>query len=79
MNKPKVLIHVSGGIADYVCLGDVDVEVVDEDNIDAGDPPVQLDPSWEPLLKEAFSLPHSKYVRIVENQAAGLIDPTANP
>lgn len=41
--KPKVLIHVSGGIAEYVCLGDVDVEVVDEDNIDAGDPPVQLD------------------------------------
>lgn len=76
--KPKVLIHVSGGIAEYVCLGDVDVEVVDEDNIDAGDPPVQLDPSWEPLLKETFSLPHSKYVRIVGDQAAGLIDPTTN-
>lgn len=66
MNKPKVLIHVCGGIADYVCLGDVEVEVVDEDNIDAGDPPVEFDPSWEPLLKDAFTLPHSKYVRIVE-------------
>ena len=66
MNKPKVLIHVCGGIADYVCLGDVEVEVVDEDNIDAGDPPVEFDPSWEPLLKDMFTLPHSKYVRIVE-------------
>lgn len=66
MNKPKVLIHVNGGIADYVCLGDVDVEVVDEDNIDAGDPPVEFDASWEPLLKDTFALPYSKYVRIVE-------------
>lgn len=66
MNKPKVLIHVSGGIADYVYLGDVDVEIVDEDNIDAGDPPVEFDSSWEPLLKDTFALPHSKYVRIVE-------------
>jgi len=66
MNKPKVLIHVSGGIADYVCLGDVEVEVVDEDNIDAGDPPVEFEPSWEPLLKDTFAIPCSKYVRIVE-------------
>ncbi|MCL5059111.1 MAG: hypothetical protein M1449_00365 [Candidatus Thermoplasmatota archaeon] len=66
MNKPKVLIHVSGGIADYVVLGDVEVEIVDEDNIDAGDPPVQLDPSWEPLMKGIFDLPNSKYVRIAK-------------
>lgn len=43
MNKPKVLIHVGRGIADYVYLGDI--EIVDEDNIDAGDPPVEFDPS----------------------------------
>lgn len=65
MNKPKILIHVSRGVADYVYLGDVDIEIVDEDNIDAGDPPVQFDSSWEPLLKDTFALPHSKYVRIV--------------
>lgn len=66
MSKPKVLIHVSRGIADYVVLGDVDVEIVDEDNIDAGDPPVVFDSSWEPLLTDTFALPHSKYVRMVD-------------
>lgn len=70
MIKPKVLILVSGGVADYVCLGDVDVEIVDEDNIDAGDPAVWLGPEWEPVLKDVFNLPHSKYVRIVKDNAA---------
>jgi hypothetical protein len=42
MAKPKVLIIVSRGVASYLCIGDVDVEVVDEDNIDAGDPRVHL-------------------------------------
>lgn len=66
MSKPKVLIHVYRGIAHYVVLGDVDVEIVDEDNIDAGDPPVQFDPAWEPLMKGIFDLPNSRYVRIIK-------------
>lgn len=66
MDKPKVLIHVSGGVADYEVRGDVDVEIVDEDNIDRGDPPVEFDETWMPLLKGRFDLPFSKYVYIVE-------------
>lgn len=45
LNNPKVLIHVSPGIADYVYLGDVDIEIADEDNINAGDSPMLLDVS----------------------------------
>ena len=70
MNRPKVLILVSGGVADYLCIGDVDVQIVDEDNIDAGDPRVELDPEWAPYLKGVFNLPHSKYVYIAESQQA---------
>lgn len=39
MSKPRVLIMVHKGVAEYLCIGDVEVQVVDEDNIDAGDPP----------------------------------------
>ena len=70
MSKPKVLILVHGGVAEYLCIGDVDVQIVDEDNIDAGDPRVELDPEWEPYLKGVFNLPYSKYVYI-----AGQDDP----
>lgn len=38
-------------IADYVYIGDVDMEIVDEDNIDAGDSPVEFDPSWQPAAR----------------------------
>jgi hypothetical protein len=55
---------VHGGVAEYLCIGDVDVQVVDEDNIDAGDPRVELDPVWEPYLEGAYNLPYSKYVYI---------------
>ncbi|MFM7460078.1 MAG: hypothetical protein ACKO15_04470 [Burkholderiales bacterium] len=37
MTKPKVLIHVVGGIAYWTVEGGVDVVLVDEDNIKAGD------------------------------------------
>ena len=33
----KVLITVRGGVADYVTDGDVDVEIFDFDNHEAGD------------------------------------------
>lgn len=64
MNRPRVLIMVHEGVAEYLCIGDVDVQVVDEDNIDAGDPRVELDPVWEPYLEGAYNLPCSKYVCI---------------
>jgi hypothetical protein len=64
MTKPKVLILVSGGVANYLCIGDVEVQIVDEDNIDSGNPPVKLNPEWEPYIKGVFDLPHSKYVYI---------------
>lgn len=66
MDKPKVLIQVSGGVAYYAVMGDVDVELVDEDNIDGGDPPVEFDETWKPLLKGRFNLPFSRYVYIVD-------------
>lgn len=68
MNKPRVLIIVHGGVAEYLCMGDVDVQVVDEDNIDAGDPRVELDPEWAPYLEGVYDLPHSRYVYIGPDQ-----------
>lgn len=32
MKRPRVLIMVSGGVADYIVDGDVEVELVDFDN-----------------------------------------------
>ena len=49
MSKSKVLIHVVGGIAYWSSEGDVDVVLVDEDNIKAGDPPAKLSSDWEAL------------------------------
>ena len=62
MTKAKVLILMSGGVVDYLCVGDVDVQIVDEDGINAGEPPVELNPEWEPYLKGVFNIPYSKYV-----------------
>lgn len=64
MNKAKVLIHVVGGIAYWTSSGDVEVVVVDEDNIKAGDPPVQLSRDWEVLARNSFDLSDQQFVRI---------------
>jgi DNA-binding XRE family transcriptional regulator len=50
-SRPRVLIIVSRGVASWLCLGDVDVELVDEDNIDAGDPRVELGSEFRPARK----------------------------
>ena len=42
MTKPKLLIHVVGGIAYWTADSGVDVVLVDADNIKAGDPPVPI-------------------------------------
>jgi hypothetical protein len=62
MSKPKVLIHVSGGIADWSAMGDVDVVVVDEDNIKAGDPPVELSLDWRPFVSQSLDLREQKLI-----------------
>lgn len=64
MNKPKVLIHVVGGVAHWSSTGDVDVVVVDEDNIRAGDPPVQLGRDWEALARGSLDLSDERFVRV---------------
>lgn len=65
MNKPKVLIHVVGGVAYWSSTGDVDIVVVDEDNIRAGDPPVQLTREWEALARSSFDLSDQRFVCVV--------------
>ena len=66
---PKVLIHVHGGVATYeIAGGAVDCVIIDEDNIDAGDPPVELDESWRELTKGRFLQEESKYVRFVKRK-----------
>lgn len=64
MNKPKVLIHVVGGVAHWESSGDVDIVVVDEDNIRAGDAPVCVSQDWEPLLRRSFDLSDRRFVGI---------------
>ena len=64
MTKPKVLIHVVGGIAYWSSNGNVDVAVVDEDNIKAGDAPVQLSPDCEALLRNSIDLTSGQFVCI---------------
>ena len=63
MNKPKVVIHVVGGVAHWSSTGDVDVVVVKEDNIRAGDPPVQLSCEWEALVRSSVDLSDERFVR----------------
>jgi hypothetical protein len=60
---PKVLISVHKGVGDYVTQGDVDVILVDEDNIDAGDPSVLLDESWRQLVRGVYDESSSRYVK----------------
>lgn len=64
MNKPKVLIHVVGGVAYWTSSGDVDVIIVDEDDIRAGDPPVQLTREWKALARSGFDLSDERFVSI---------------
>ena len=64
MNKPKVLIHIVDGVAYWSSTGDVDVAVVDEDNIRAGDPPVQLGRDWEARARGSLDLSDERFVRI---------------
>lgn len=64
MSKPKVLIHVVGGIAYWSSTDDVEVICVDEDNINAGDPKVEFSRDWKPLLTEHFDLHNSKYAAV---------------
>lgn len=66
MSKPKVLIHICGGVADYAVIGDVEIAYIDEDNIDAGDPRVELDSTWKQVLEGRFRMPHSKYVTVID-------------
>ena len=68
MNKPKVLIHVVGGVAYWTSSGDVDVIVVDEDNIRAGDPPVQLTREWESLARTSFDLSDNRFISVGDSQ-----------
>ena len=68
MNKAKVLIHVVGGVAYWTSSGDVDVIVVDEDNIRAGDPPVQLTREWEALARSSFDLSDDRFVSVCGSQ-----------
>ena len=63
MSKSRVLIHVVGGIAYWSAEGDVDVILVDEDNIKAGDPPVQLARGWEVLGRETLDTSDRRIVQ----------------
>ena len=65
MSKPKVLIHVVGGVAHWSSTGDVDVVLVDEDNIRAGDPPVQLNREWEEFARSSVDLSDERLISIV--------------
>ena len=66
MNKPKVLIHVIGGVAYWAAVGDVDVELVDEDNIKMGDDPVQLNQDWKELVHSHFGTVNNELAKIRE-------------
>ena len=68
MNKAKVLIHVVGGVAYWTSSGEVDVIVVDEDNIRAGDPPVQLTREWEAVARRSFDLSDDRFVSVGDSQ-----------
>ena len=68
MNKAKVLIHVVGGVAYWTSSGEVDVIVVDEDNIRAGDPPVQLTREWETVARSGFDLSDNRFISVGDSQ-----------
>ena len=56
MNKAKVLIHVVGGVAYWTAEGEVDVVLIDEDNIKAGDGPVALSEEWRGFAERQVGL-----------------------
>lgn len=66
--RPKVMIHVRCGVAEYRVQGGVDVAVVDIDNIGCGDAPVKLDESWRELAQGLFSEECARYVRFVKRK-----------
>lgn len=66
MKRPQVLIHVVGGVAHWTSNGDVDVVVVDEDNIRAGDEPVCLSDVWETLARRTVDLADERFARIAK-------------
>lgn len=66
MKKPKVFIHVVGGVAHWTSTGNVDVVVVDEDNIRAGDEPVCLGKDWEAIARRSVDLSNERFVRIAK-------------
>jgi hypothetical protein len=68
----KVLVVISGGVGDYVAQGNVEVVLVDQDNIDAGDPRVVLDESWRPLTLGVFDQAESKYVTFDKGSTEGI-------
>ena len=43
----------------------MEVVLVDEDNIKAGDPPVELGRDWEALARDAMDISDERIVRIV--------------
>jgi hypothetical protein len=71
----KVLVVISGGVGDYVAQGNVEVVLVDQDNIDAGDPRVVLDESWRPLTLGVFDQAESKYVTLTRARPRELVPP----
>ncbi len=56
MQKPKVLIEVRGGVAEYRTKGEVDVCLVDYDAIEGGDLPEVPEDFYEAFdeLREAL-------------------------
>lgn len=68
MNKAKVLIHVVGGVAYWTSSGEVEVIVIDEDNIRAGDPPVHLTRDWEALARGSVDLSDDRFISVGGSQ-----------
>lgn len=64
MAKARVLIRVCGGVAEFSTLGNVEVALIDEDNIDAGDAAVVLEEEWKPLVDCRFDNRNKRYVLI---------------
>jgi hypothetical protein len=48
----RVLITVCGGVAEYVTEGDVEVNIIDFDNIEAGDAPPDISPEMLELGRD---------------------------
>ncbi len=64
MSKAKVLIHVVGGVAYWAAEGEVDVVLVDEDNIKAGDGPVELSAEWRGFAERQIGLIETQLVSL---------------